>query len=471
MYVIPDAFRSNPSNFHNRGLYSLWAHFVEFCVHNSVFYTKKYRDVTSEPFFQVSAYRENPHVPGAKRLDVFVKLSLGKSLCPASIALSPALSSFNRDSASNYRFSSKEPVMNALMEKQKRKTWSEANFKEHFPVYETPKSLNGNASGTAPYPSPVGFDNASFSPSGKPLLMKNRSKSAGSSAEAMFHPSWRSDYKPDFENEFDLECPTEDLYDAVDYNTAQQVELSLKSIDFDDDQGNTGNGDISALNTSNYDAPTFGWGLSTGSVDSPPYQSEFGPLNGATRMSANTAGFSTPASNWWDNTKLEEENNHSFQSRADTLWSPKFQPNQSLRYGNFGEHSKVSTIENFLAPKTDSPLMEKAPPVTKPQPSYTENQHYVIEPPASVAPRVSAPPVESNNFHYLVKGPGEKWDDYGANEWNSPKYEDSCATKYSNPYSSVTQRRKPKNPDYLSVKDHEFKDEGDWFSQLTCSHE
>lgn len=80
LYVIPEAFKANPNNFHNRGLYSMWAHFVEFCVHNSVFFTKKYRDLTTEPFFQTSAYRENPHVPGAKRLDTFVQLSLGVSM-------------------------------------------------------------------------------------------------------------------------------------------------------------------------------------------------------------------------------------------------------------------------------------------------------------------------------------------------------------------------------------------------------
>eukprot|EP01031_Cornospumella_fuschlensis_P027840 gene27840-33621_t len=77
MYMIPEAFKTNPSNFHNRGLYSLWMHFVEFCVHNSVFYTKRYRDITSEPFFTTSAYVENVHVVGAKRLRVFVQLSLG----------------------------------------------------------------------------------------------------------------------------------------------------------------------------------------------------------------------------------------------------------------------------------------------------------------------------------------------------------------------------------------------------------
>lgn len=89
MYEIPEAFRLQPSNFHNRGLYSLWTHFVEFCVHNSVFYTtKRYRDITSEPFFMLSAYRDNPHVPNAKRLDVFIKLSMGKSFVPESVSAS-----------------------------------------------------------------------------------------------------------------------------------------------------------------------------------------------------------------------------------------------------------------------------------------------------------------------------------------------------------------------------------------------
>lgn len=121
MYLIPEAFKMHPSNFHNRGLYSLWAHFVEFCIHNSVFYSKKYRDVTSEPFFQVSAYRENPHIPGAKRLDVFVRLSMGKS--------------FQLSTPS--KVSSREPVMNALVEKQKnslRRTWPEVALEEHLPL-------------------------------------------------------------------------------------------------------------------------------------------------------------------------------------------------------------------------------------------------------------------------------------------------------------------------------------------------
>lgn len=83
MYVVPEAFKCNPGNFHNRGLYSTWMHFVEFCVHNSPFYTvKRFRDLTTEPFFLVSGYRENPHVPGAKRLDSFIRLSLGRGVKP-----------------------------------------------------------------------------------------------------------------------------------------------------------------------------------------------------------------------------------------------------------------------------------------------------------------------------------------------------------------------------------------------------
>jgi hypothetical protein len=131
MYVIPDAFKSQPGNFHNRGLFSLWAHFVEFCIHNSIFYTKKYRDVTSEPFFQVSAYRENPHVPGAKRLEAFVRLSMGKPFLPPAITQA-------QSAPKETIISRKEPVMNALMEKQKsnaerRKTWSGTGLEEQLP--------------------------------------------------------------------------------------------------------------------------------------------------------------------------------------------------------------------------------------------------------------------------------------------------------------------------------------------------
>lgn len=79
MYIIPEAFKLNPLNYHNRGLYSLWAHFVEFCVHNSHYLARRFGDISSEPFFQISSYQENPHVPGAKRLDIFITLSMGRS--------------------------------------------------------------------------------------------------------------------------------------------------------------------------------------------------------------------------------------------------------------------------------------------------------------------------------------------------------------------------------------------------------
>lgn len=80
IYMIPEAFKVNPANFHNRGLYSLWAHFVEFCIHNNIYYSGKQRDLSSEAFFQISGYKENPHISGAKRLDVLIHLSLGKSI-------------------------------------------------------------------------------------------------------------------------------------------------------------------------------------------------------------------------------------------------------------------------------------------------------------------------------------------------------------------------------------------------------
>lgn len=78
MYIIPEPFKMNPHNFHNRGLYSVWAHFVEFCIHNNVLVSKRFADIRTEPFFEMSNYRENPHVPQAKRLPVFIHLSMTK---------------------------------------------------------------------------------------------------------------------------------------------------------------------------------------------------------------------------------------------------------------------------------------------------------------------------------------------------------------------------------------------------------
>lgn len=78
MYIIPESFKMNPHNFHNRGLYSVWAHFVEFCIHNNVLVSKQFADIRTEPFFEMSNYRENPHVPQGKRLPVFIHLSMTK---------------------------------------------------------------------------------------------------------------------------------------------------------------------------------------------------------------------------------------------------------------------------------------------------------------------------------------------------------------------------------------------------------
>lgn len=78
MYIIPEQFKFNPHNFHNRGLYSVWAHFVEYCIHNNVLTAKRFTDVSAEPFFEMSNYRDNPHVPQAKRLAVFLHLSMTK---------------------------------------------------------------------------------------------------------------------------------------------------------------------------------------------------------------------------------------------------------------------------------------------------------------------------------------------------------------------------------------------------------
>ena len=87
---MPETFKGNPSNFHNRGLYSLWAHFVEFCIQNANMLNRsKHRDICEESFFQISGYKENPHVPGAKRLDVLIRLSLGKIFVPVDYVLTP----------------------------------------------------------------------------------------------------------------------------------------------------------------------------------------------------------------------------------------------------------------------------------------------------------------------------------------------------------------------------------------------
>jgi hypothetical protein len=183
MYVIPEAFRSNPMNFHNRGLFSVWAHFVEYCLHNSVFYTKRYRDITSEPFFQTSAYRENPHVPGAKRLDVFVHLSLGISIFNRSHLGAPnvglveevnapipsALSSSNREeseddsTASNLRTFSM-----SARPKVARKSWPEVTLKQPAQIYQ--QSIGANIEDNmSNWPTPAknpadtfGFNSMSF---------------------------------------------------------------------------------------------------------------------------------------------------------------------------------------------------------------------------------------------------------------------------------------------------------------------
>lgn len=56
----------------------MWTHFVEFCIHNNVLVAKRGWDITEEPFFDISNYRDNPHVPKAKRLDIFIHLSMSR---------------------------------------------------------------------------------------------------------------------------------------------------------------------------------------------------------------------------------------------------------------------------------------------------------------------------------------------------------------------------------------------------------
>jgi hypothetical protein len=148
MYVIPDAFRINQSNFHNRGLYSLWAHFVEFCLHNSVFYTKKLRDITSEPFFQLSAYRENPHIPGAKRLEVFIQLSLGKRI----VKLSAGQVEREKRKQSVYNELEQKATTKAttlIFDDEDQEEIEKAKNKQSYPLFQMTSSVNPAKSTTA----------------------------------------------------------------------------------------------------------------------------------------------------------------------------------------------------------------------------------------------------------------------------------------------------------------------------------
>lgn len=74
-YVIPESFSSSTCSFHNRGLYSLWNHFVEYCVHNSRLVEER-RRIENDNFFQVSNYLGNRHIFGTYRLKIFVHLSM-----------------------------------------------------------------------------------------------------------------------------------------------------------------------------------------------------------------------------------------------------------------------------------------------------------------------------------------------------------------------------------------------------------
>ena len=74
-YVIPESFASLHASFHNRGLYSVWNHFVEFCAHNSRIEAEN-KPMERDNFFQVSDYAGNRHIYGTHRLSVFVHLSV-----------------------------------------------------------------------------------------------------------------------------------------------------------------------------------------------------------------------------------------------------------------------------------------------------------------------------------------------------------------------------------------------------------
>lgn len=83
LYQIPESFKLNPSNFHNRGIYSIWTHFIEFCMHinKQQFKEKDHRLVNVEEdnsiFEKNRNSKENAHIPGANRLKIFVDLSNG----------------------------------------------------------------------------------------------------------------------------------------------------------------------------------------------------------------------------------------------------------------------------------------------------------------------------------------------------------------------------------------------------------
>jgi hypothetical protein len=73
-YVIPESFASLMSSFHNRGIYSIYNHFAEFCVHNNRL-DEEHRPIEHDDFFQISSYLGNRHVFGTYRLKTFVHLS------------------------------------------------------------------------------------------------------------------------------------------------------------------------------------------------------------------------------------------------------------------------------------------------------------------------------------------------------------------------------------------------------------
>lgn len=167
MYVIPEAFKTNPTNFHNRGLYSIWAHFVEFCVHNAIFYIKKYRDLTSEPFFQTCAYRENPHVPGAKRLDTFVQLSMGIAASNrvqlTQTAANPLVEEMRiaapREEQQDKEYSgaiAKTSASSGLL--ARRSTWSEGQFKSVLPPTLGATSMDEGSNFSTPVFRPLDVD-------------------------------------------------------------------------------------------------------------------------------------------------------------------------------------------------------------------------------------------------------------------------------------------------------------------------
>lgn len=73
-YNIPESFKYHYSNYHNKGVYSLWNHFVEFCAENKKLEDKNMNIEDSEYFGDYNR-SYNRHLIHCKRLDVFLEYS------------------------------------------------------------------------------------------------------------------------------------------------------------------------------------------------------------------------------------------------------------------------------------------------------------------------------------------------------------------------------------------------------------